>query len=219
MKVDLHVHSCYSKDALSRPASIVKRAGKKGLSGIAITDHDNCNAWRELLPLAEKAGLLVVRGEELKVRELGKTIGELSALFLQQEIASMELPEILDEAKRQDALLVMQHPFDLFRRNWKRLDYWKKFQGIEAFNSRCILGSWNRKAMEFASEHSFPATAGSDAHTPWEIGNAFIECDAADEEELRQAILKKKIKIAGKLSSPFIHVFSTIAKLHLMKPL
>ncbi len=219
MKIDLHVHSQYSKDALSKPESIIKEVQKKGLSGIAITDHNTVECWPKLLPLAKKAGVLVVKGEELKVKEHGKTIGELSALFMQEDIKSFELPEILDAAKRQDALLIIQHPFDLFRKRWKRMDYWNKFQGIEVFNSRCVLNSWNKKAMKFAREHEFSATAGSDAHVPQEIGNAFIEFEGESEEELRKAILKRKVVIAGKLSSPLIHVFSTIAKLHLIGPI
>ncbi|MAG22223.1 MAG: histidinol-phosphatase [Candidatus Diapherotrites archaeon] len=218
MKIDLHVHSQYSKDALSKPESIIREIKNKGLSGIAITDHNTVDAWSKLIPLAKKAGALVVKGEELKVQEQGQTIGELSALFLQEEITVIDFTEIVDEAKAQDALLIIQHPFDLFRHYWKRPEYWEKLSGIEAFNSRCILNSWNKKAMAFAREHNFPVTAGSDAHTPQEIGRAFVECDAQNEEELRKAIIKKEVHIAGKLSSPLIHAYSTIAKLNLMRP-
>jgi len=219
LKIDLHIHSQYSTDGLSKPESIVKRAKKKGLDGIAITDHNNTQAWKPLLSLAKKHGLLVVKGEELKVKEHGEKIGELLCYFLQEEITALELPEIIDAAKQQDAPLFIAHPFDLFRNKWKRMGYWKELHGIEAFNSRCILNSWNKKAMKFARENHFPVTAGSDAHVPWEIGHAFIECKAQTEEELRKAILKKEVHVAGKLSSPLIHVFSTIAKFNLMKPL
>jgi predicted metal-dependent phosphoesterase TrpH len=219
MRIDLHVHSQYSKDALSKPESIIKQIKQKGISGIAITDHNSTAAWQKLLPLAKKAGVMVVKGEELKVKEHGRTIGELLCFFMQHGIDSFDLDEIVDAARQQDALLFIAHPFDVFRNNWKRLDYWKKFQGIEVFNSRCILNSWNKKAMRFAREHNFPATAGSDAHTPREIGRAFVECDAGNEEELRKAILGRRVKIAGRLSSPLIHVYSTIAKLKLLKEL
>jgi hypothetical protein len=219
LKIDLHVHSCYSRDALSKPETIVRRAKKRGLSGIAITDHNSVASWGRLLPIAKREKLLVVRGEELKIREAGMAIGELSALFLQQEIKAVELDEVIDDAREQDALLVIQHPFDLFRKRWKKMRYWKRFHAIEAFNSRCVFNSWNKKAMRFAREHQFPVTAGSDAHTPWEIGNAFVECNAQSEEEIREAILKKDVRVAGRLSSPFIHAFSTVAGLKLLKPM
>jgi len=53
LKIDLHIHSQYSTDGLSKPESIVKRAKKKGLDGIAITDHNNTQAWKPLLSLAK----------------------------------------------------------------------------------------------------------------------------------------------------------------------
>ena len=40
MKYDLHVHSKYSSDGFVEPEKIVKTAEKRGLAGIAITDHD-----------------------------------------------------------------------------------------------------------------------------------------------------------------------------------
>ena len=32
----------------------------------------------------------------------------------------------LDAAKKQDALLVMQHPFDFFRHYWKKMQFWNR---------------------------------------------------------------------------------------------
>ena len=47
MRFDLHCHTIYSRhwywgvDALNTPREMIKAAVKKGLDGIAITDHDN----------------------------------------------------------------------------------------------------------------------------------------------------------------------------------
>ena len=41
---DLHLHTFFSKDAVDSPEAMVAAAKKKGLSGIAITDHDTCEA-------------------------------------------------------------------------------------------------------------------------------------------------------------------------------
>jgi predicted metal-dependent phosphoesterase TrpH len=40
LKIDLHVHTCYSEDALTTPEEVVYYARKKGLDGVAITDHE-----------------------------------------------------------------------------------------------------------------------------------------------------------------------------------
>lgn len=40
MKYDLHIHSKYSSDGVLEPERIIKIATKRGLNGIAITDHD-----------------------------------------------------------------------------------------------------------------------------------------------------------------------------------
>ena len=40
MKYDLHIHSKYSSDGVLDPEKIVKIAAKRGLNGVAITDHN-----------------------------------------------------------------------------------------------------------------------------------------------------------------------------------
>ena len=40
LKLDLHIHSQYSEDATGSPKDIIKILKKKGLQGMAITDHN-----------------------------------------------------------------------------------------------------------------------------------------------------------------------------------
>ena len=40
IKLDLHVHSHYSEDAIGTPEEIIKYAIRNGMQGIAITDHN-----------------------------------------------------------------------------------------------------------------------------------------------------------------------------------
>lgn len=220
MKIDLHIHSCYSKDGLSTPKSIIAKAKEKKLGGIAITDHDNCLAWKELTDLGKKNGLIVVKGEEIKIKENGKTLGELSGLFMSKEVKSSSFGEVVDALKAQGAVCAIQHPFDWFRKPFRDLDNaTKRVKHIEVFNSRCIFSGMNQKALDYAITHNLGKVAGSDAHTPWEIGNAFIECDAQNEEDLKKAILLGKMKTSGKLSSPLFHLFSPLAKNKILKEL
>lgn len=220
MKVDLHIHSCYSKDGLSTPKSIVAKAKENGLGGIAITDHNLCQAWRELNVLCKKEGLLFVRGEEIKIKDNGKTAGELSGLFMSEEIRPGSFGEVVDALASQGAMPVIMHPFDWFRHPFNDLgNAIKRVKHVEVFNSRCLFRSMNQMALDYATKHGLFQTAGSDAHTPWEIGNAFIECSAESEEELRRAILQGETKTGGKLSSPLFHLFSPLAKNRILRKL
>ncbi len=219
MRFDLHIHSMYSSDGLSKPETIVKTALKVGLEGIAITDHNTTAAWNELEKFCKKSRLLFVKGEEIKVLENGKTVGELIGLFMNKEVKPASRGEVIDSLNSQGAISVIAHPFDIFRHNFKdKQGFAKKVNAVEAFNSRCVLSSFNKKAAEFAEKNNLAVTGGSDAHVPQEIGNAFTECTGATTDDLRKALLKKKTIASGKLSSPLIHRFSTIAKFKLMKP-
>ena len=220
MRVDLHLHSCYSHDALSSPESIIREVKKNQLSAVAITEHNTASSWNVLERLCKKEKLPFIKGEEIKVNQGRKTVAELIGLFMNKEVKPAPLGEVLDELRKQDALVVVAHPFDWFRKRFRLpLSELKKVDAIEAFNSRTLFNSFNRKAMNYAKEHERPVVAGSDAHIPREIGNAFIECEADDLEELRKAILKKEVKIAGRVCNPLIHISSTIAKLGLIKSL
>lgn len=64
MSIDLHIHSTYS-DGTLRPEQLVKMAKAKGLTAIAITDHDTVEGIEEGLAAGELHGLEVIPGLEL----------------------------------------------------------------------------------------------------------------------------------------------------------
>jgi len=41
---DLHLHTHFSADACGSPEAMIQAAKRRGLSGIAITDHNTCEA-------------------------------------------------------------------------------------------------------------------------------------------------------------------------------
>jgi len=47
--IDLHTHSFFSGDGVSSPEDMITAARAKGLHGIAITDHNTCDAVNYLL--------------------------------------------------------------------------------------------------------------------------------------------------------------------------
>jgi predicted metal-dependent phosphoesterase TrpH len=62
--IDLHVHSVYS-DGSYTPAELLGMAEERGLTALALTDHDTVGGVEELLLLAEKSVVEVVSGIEL----------------------------------------------------------------------------------------------------------------------------------------------------------
>ncbi|MGB3222223.1 MAG: PHP domain-containing protein [Desulforhopalus sp.] len=67
MSIDLHTHSTTSDGTMS-PAELVKYAHKKGLSAIAITDHDTIDGIEEAAIAGKNLGIEVVPGVELSVK-------------------------------------------------------------------------------------------------------------------------------------------------------
>ncbi len=65
--IDLHLHSTCSDGAFS-PAELVERAGKAGLTAIAIADHDSVTGISEAVTAGEIGGIKVIPAVELSVQ-------------------------------------------------------------------------------------------------------------------------------------------------------
>jgi predicted metal-dependent phosphoesterase TrpH len=189
MKMDLHVHSKYSKDSFLEPERILKIGKKKGLDGIAVTDHDTIKGG---LAASKRDKEFVIVGAEMKT-EYGDVIG----LFLNEEIKSSKFIEVVEEIREQDGLVVLAHPF---RKGIKfPLDLLKYVDLIEGFNARSRKGL-NEKAKELARTYEMPMTAGSDAHLGFEIGSGRTIVDSEINEELK----KGKTEIEGEESNYYL---------------
>ena len=65
MRYDLHMHTYRSKCSNLRPDVILKLAKKKGLDGIAITDHHEIRGALEVKKLNKDKDFEVIVGEEI----------------------------------------------------------------------------------------------------------------------------------------------------------
>jgi len=212
MKIDLHCHSYYSKDGICSPEKLIKTALKKGLDGIALTDHDTIAGWKEAIEAAKKLNAVLILGQEQKTKE-----GDILGLFLKEEVKSREVFQVIKEIKTQGGLSILPHPFH-FRENFKGdLEKIKDLiDGIEVFNARLPFLSPDRKAANFAKKYNLAMLAGSDAHFYKAVGDAYtISENVKNLEEFKKAILERKTKIEGKKSSPFYLIFPTLAKIGL----
>lgn len=217
MKLDLHNHTHYSGDAITRPETLLKTAARQNLV-VAATEHDNTGSWRILKAL--KGGReRVVFGEEVATTKNGRPAGELMGLFMNAPIKARESPDVIDELHAQGALLVVPHPFDSFRRNFQYInEIIKEIDLVEVLNARTYMQNFNKKAERFAAEHNLARCAGSDSHTPEEIGAACVELEAADLEEARKKLLKGECKIVGGTTGLKPHAKTALARHGLLKP-
>jgi predicted metal-dependent phosphoesterase TrpH len=192
MKIDLHVHSKYSYDSLLSPERIIKIAKKKGLDGVAVTDHGTIKGGIEALKINKDKDFQVIVGAEIKT-EYGDVIG----MFLNEEIKSQIFMQVVGEIRDQGGLVVLAHPFR--KGIMFPTDLLKYVDLIEGFNARSPK-DLNKKARELARSYRMPITAGSDAHLGFEIGRGITIINSGIEEALR----KGGAGIGGKESNYYL---------------
>lgn len=81
--VDLHTHTTAS-DGSYTPAELLRYAKEKGLSAIAVTDHDTIGGVAEALREGERLGVRVIPGVELSTRVETCDV-HMTALFIDWE--------------------------------------------------------------------------------------------------------------------------------------
>ncbi len=166
LRLDLHVHTTHSRDGFCSVAEAVKAARARGLDGIAITDHNSVGGHPEAKKLS-RGEFLVIPGIEVSSSD-----GHILGLGV-SELVPRGLPagETVKLIRKMGGIAVAAHPFALGKK--PSLVYKAKFDAIEAFNSRALFLS-NRLARMFVERNHLPATAGSDAHFPDEVGLASV---------------------------------------------
>jgi predicted metal-dependent phosphoesterase TrpH len=176
---DLHTHSRASFDSLTSPAALVRTASRRGLTHLAITDHDRIDGAVEARALAETLApeLTVIVGEEIRTVD-----GDLIGLFLDRAVPpGLPADEAISEVRAQGGLVGIPHPFDRFRgsllRDARREALLPAVDWIEAYNSRVAVGNGNTRAAELAHHAGRPGIAVSDAHSAFEVGVAYTAFD------------------------------------------
>ncbi len=205
LKADLHIHSEYSMDCNMPLEKIIERCQEVGVNCIALSDHGTAEG---ALKLREMAPFKVIVAEEV----LTTPHGEIMGLFLEETIPSgFSAEETIARIRAQNGLVCVPHPFDTFRHSALGSEAVEAIADqidiCEVLNARGVLKRDSIKAEAFAARHGLVRSAGSDAHTPGEIGAAYVEMpDFKGREDFLEAL--KKGNIMGHYSSPFIHFAS-----------
>ena len=199
MRIDLHVHTTYSFDCWMSLESIMKAMKKNKVEAIAISDHDQIEGAKRL---AEMAPFPVIIGQEVLTTE-----GEIGGLFLKERIPpGLPLEETVERIKEQGGLVYATHPLakDAPKSiGWEALEaILERVDIIEGFNARIRHQEDNRAAQELARRQAIALGAGSDAHFPWEIGQAGVEIERFSSPEEFLSNLRRG-KIFGR-RSPYL---------------
>lgn len=174
--IDLHCHTSASFDSLASPEAVVRAAAKRGLTHLAITDHDRIEGALRARDAAP-AGLTVIVGEEVRTAD-----GDLIAVFLERAVApGRTARETIAEVREQGGLVGIPHPFDRYRGSMlkdPRLETMGELvDWVEAHNARVVGGTGNERAAAFARDLGLPGIAVSDAHSALEVGVAYTMLD------------------------------------------
>ncbi len=209
IRVDLHIHTIYSKDGFITPRGLIDRCKKKRIDCVAICDH---NTIQGALQFKDEVFLKIIVGEEIDTRE-----GEIIGLFLKEEISSgLSLVETVKRIKDQNGLVYVPHPFDTFRKASISVNALNQIFSyidiVEVFNSRSLFSKSNKKALQFGKKNGFVLAVGSDAHTRYEIGNSYLDMEDFDTKEDFLENLKNA-KLVTKRTSIFIRIWIKFLKI------
>ncbi len=165
---DFHIHTRFSRDSILSEDKFIRVALERGLTHVAITNHNNVEGAIAVRDRARELGLddqlTVILGEEVITAYLQRSIPR-----------GLSADETADEIHRQGGLVSIPHPFDPFRGSHirevplTRLAEAGKIDVVEVFNSRVTFQRHNLRAAEFAARYDLPAIACSDSHASYEI--------------------------------------------------
>lgn len=209
LKADLHVHTEYSMDCSMTLDTVIERCQKLGISCIAIADHGTIEGALEMQLIAP---FTVVVAEEILT-----PYGEIMGMFLRETIPSgLSVEQTIAQIRAQDGIVCIPHAFDTFRPSALGekvvAEIAQEIDVIEVFNARCLLQRSADRALAFARKYNIVQSAGSDAHTSGEIGNAYVEmAEFKGRDDFLQALARGKIM--GRRTNPLTHFASAWNKL------
>jgi predicted metal-dependent phosphoesterase TrpH len=213
--LDLHVHTSASFDSIASPESVVRVAALRGLTHLAITDHDRIEGAVAAREIARTAApeLTVIVGQEVRTRD-----GDLIGAFLEKDIPSDLLPaEAIAEIRAQGGLVGIPHPFDRFRGSLLTDEVLAGVaplvDWVETHNARIMVGKGNEQAAAFALANDLPGVAVSDAHSAMEIGVAYVALDGDPSTPAGLLAALRSAELVSGRATYFVRAVTPIAKL------
>ncbi len=205
-KADLHLHTNLG-DGTASPHRVLSEAKRRGLSVIAITDHDHMEGAKhvqELIDHGKGEGIEMIWGCEVTARE-----GHFLGLFMRRPVKFLSRIEAAIEAiKEQGGICVIPHPMgrlvpSLSRRKIDELlNRGYPIDAIELYNPSPANASVRDHVRKLNEQWNFAITGGSDAYFWQHIGAGYTLFPGSTADDLRQAILNHTTRDGGQESPP-----------------
>lgn len=210
LRLDLHLHTRASWDCLSDPEVILERAGERGIHRVAMTDH---NVLDLSLEMHRRFPDRVIPGEEVRTGEGMDLIG----LYIRRKIPmGTSAEETCRLIREEGGIVYLPHPFAPGKGASGRFaeEIAPLVDVVEVFNARLHPGRLNDPGRALAVREGKLQGAGSDAHTPWEVGGGWVEVPwhENDPGSLLEALAGGRI--GGRTAPYWVHAASTWAKVH-----
>jgi predicted metal-dependent phosphoesterase TrpH len=165
------VHTQHSYDGLITPEELIRYAKKRGLDGVAITDHDTIEG---ALKIMREKDFLIIPG--IEVSSLNGHVVGLNVYEVVPKGLSVE--ETIDKIHDAGGIAVACHPITFFKHNLGT-HVNAKFDAVEVINASAFPFKYSvERSREFAQNLGVAQVAGSDAHYGPEIGYAYTVVDA-----------------------------------------
>ncbi len=173
VRVDCHLHTAASGDAVTTLDQLAERVAACGLDVVCITDHNVTSA--AVAAIERGIGARVIVGEEVRTQA-----GDLIGLFLTERVPYvLPVAEAAGRIRAQGGLVYLPHPFDPDRSSLGQAAAALCADGladiVEVFNAKIADESLNQRAADLAARYDLPGGAGSDAHDPAGVGAAYLE--------------------------------------------
>ncbi len=191
---DLHCHTIASVCAPGKLKNAVRMAKRRGVEGIAITDHDK--VYKGPLNIE---GVEIIPGTEITTKDGDHLI----AYFVEEDVEKgKSLREAVSAVHQQGGYAVLAHP--LRKRNvFKELDEdtFRLFDGMESGNATDIKEE--REAVsKKCKEWSLFETAGSDAHVDGQVGMGVLKVpNRITKENFLDTVIKGEVVVRKEINS------------------
>jgi len=197
--VDLHAHTSPASPCSSISVdALIREAKGCGLDAVCLTDHNYVWSEADVEALRREHDFLVLRGNEITT-----TQGDVLVFGFHRDVQGIvEIEDLRAEVVEAGGVMVVAHPFRGFlvvgvgelgmtpEKSAER-PLFRHVDALEALNGK-VTPRENAFAAEVARLVRLPATGGSDAHGPGEVGRyaTHFPDRIRNEEDLVRALRK-----------------------------
>ena len=195
ISLDLHNHSIYSYDGKLTLDDFLENSV---VDVFAVTDHndfrfhENYSDGKTFYRIDTK---WFITGEEIMTSDAGEVIG----LFIKNKIEPhLPFNETLDEIKKQNGIVYLPHPYDLYRKGKPKLSVVKRYMHmvdiIEVFNAKYFTNFEVKMSYRLARRFNKMKGYGSDAHKRDDLGKGYVVLKYDPTKDINKEILLNLLK-------------------------